>query len=78
VFTHDVRIWRGRLHLRGRRARGSAREGRREAGQAVGYLDDGTMVVVEASRERIGSEMPIVIRNVIATATGRKAFANLR
>ena len=50
----------------------------REAGQAVGYLDDGTMVVVESARERIGSEAPIVIRNVIATATGRMVFANLR
>jgi uncharacterized protein YacL len=50
----------------------------REAGQAVGYLDDGTMVVVEAARERIGSDAPIVIRNVISTATGRMVFANLR
>jgi uncharacterized protein YacL len=50
----------------------------REAGQAVGYLDDGTMVVVEAARERIGSDAPIVIRNVIKTATGRMVFANLR
>jgi uncharacterized protein YacL len=50
----------------------------REAGQAVGYLDDGTMVVVEAAREHIGSDAPIVIRNVINTATGRMVFANLR
>ena len=50
----------------------------REAGRAVGYLDDGTMVVVEAAHERIGSEAPIVIRNVIKTATGRMVFANLR
>jgi uncharacterized protein YacL len=50
----------------------------REAGQAVGYLDDGTMVVVESARERIGSDTPIVIRNVISTATGRMVFANLR
>ena len=50
----------------------------REAGQAVGYLDDGTMVVVEAARDRIGSAAPIVIRNVIETATGRMVFANLR
>jgi uncharacterized protein YacL len=50
----------------------------REAGQAVGYLDDGTMVVVEAARDRIGSAATIVIRNVIETATGRMVFANLR
>jgi uncharacterized protein YacL len=50
----------------------------REAGQAVGYLEDGTMVVVEAAGERIGSDAPIVVRNVIATATGRMVFANLQ
>ena len=50
----------------------------REAGQAVGYLDDGTMVVVETAGERIGSDTPIVVRNVIKTATGRMVFANLQ
>lgn len=50
----------------------------REAGQAVGYLGDGTMVVVEAADQRIGSEAPIVVRNVIKTATGRMVFANLQ
>ncbi|HEY8115741.1 MAG TPA: PIN domain-containing protein [Actinomycetota bacterium] len=50
----------------------------REAGQAVGYLEDGTMVVVEAAGERIGSDAPIVVRNVITTATGRMVFANLQ
>jgi len=50
----------------------------REAGQAVGYLEDGTMVVVESSRERIGHEVPVVVRNVIKTSTGRMIFANLR
>ena len=50
----------------------------REAGQAVGYLDDGTMVVVEAAGEQIGSDAPIVVRNVITTATGRMVFANLQ
>lgn len=50
----------------------------REAGQAVGYLDDGTMVVVEAAEARIGSDAPIVVRNVIKTATGRMVFTNLR
>jgi uncharacterized protein YacL len=50
----------------------------REAGQAVGYLDDGTMVVVEAARERVGADVPVVVRNVIKTATGRMVFANLQ
>ncbi|HET7236992.1 MAG TPA: PIN domain-containing protein [Actinomycetota bacterium] len=50
----------------------------REAGQAVGYLDDGTMVVVESGREAIGSGVPVVVRNVIKTTTGRMVFANLQ
>jgi uncharacterized protein YacL len=50
----------------------------REAGQAVGYLDDGTMVVVEAAKERVGAEVPVIVRNVIKTATGRMVFANLQ
>jgi uncharacterized protein YacL len=50
----------------------------REYGQAVGYLEDGTMVVVEAARESIGSEVGVLVRNVIKTATGRMVFANLQ
>jgi uncharacterized protein YacL len=50
----------------------------REHGQAVGYLEDGTMVVVEAARERIGEQVGVVVRNVIKTTTGRMIFANLR
>ena len=50
----------------------------REHGQAVGYLDDGTMVVVESAHEEIGREVEVVARNVIRTATGRMVFANLR
>ena len=50
----------------------------REHGQAVGYLDDGTMVVVERANDRIGSSVPVVARNVIQTATGRMVFASLQ
>jgi len=49
----------------------------REHGQAIGYLDDGTMVVVEQAHDRIGSQVPVVARNVIQTATGRMVFASL-
>jgi uncharacterized protein YacL len=50
----------------------------REHGQAIGYLDDGTMVVVERARDRIGSSVAVVARNVIQTATGRMVFASLQ
>jgi uncharacterized protein YacL len=46
----------------------------KEAGQAVGYLDDGTMVVAERSRERIGQDVPVVVTSVLTTANGRMVF----
>ncbi len=49
----------------------------REHGQAVGYLDDGTMVVVEKASEQIGSSVEIRVTNVIQTTTGRMVFAAL-
>ena len=49
----------------------------REHGQAVAHLDDGTMVVVEGARARIGEEVPVRVTNVLQTATGRMVFAVL-
>jgi uncharacterized protein YacL len=47
----------------------------RESGQAVGYLDDGTMVVVERSRDAIGGEVAVSVTSVLTTANGRMVFA---
>ncbi len=47
----------------------------KEAGQAVGYLDDGTMVVAEHARERVGTECRVVVTSVVTTANGRLVFA---
>jgi uncharacterized protein YacL len=47
----------------------------KESGQAVGYLDDGTMVVAEGARERIGHEIAVVVTSVLTTANGRMVFA---
>lgn len=49
----------------------------RDHGQAVGYLDDGTMVVVERASEQIGDDVDIRVTNVIQTTTGRMVFAAL-
>ena len=46
----------------------------KEAGQAVGYLDDGSMVVVEGGRSRLGSEVPVRVTSVLTTANGRLVF----
>ena len=49
----------------------------REAGQAVGYLDDGTMVVVERARRLVGREANVRVTSVVTTANGRLVFAHL-
>ena len=53
-----------------------ARDGR-EADQGVGYLDDGTMVVVEGARGRIGERLPVIITGALQNPTGRMVFARL-
>ena len=47
----------------------------KESGQAVGYLDDGTMVVAERSRGEIGHEALVRVTSVLTTANGRMVFA---
>jgi uncharacterized protein YacL len=45
-----------------------------QIGQGVGYLEDGTMVVVEQGRALIGQEVPIVVTSVLQTPAGRMIF----
>lgn len=52
------------------------REGQ-QPGQGVGYLDDGTMVVVERSREKIGQSVEILVTQIIQTERGKLVFAEL-
>jgi uncharacterized protein YacL len=47
----------------------------KEPGQGVGYLDDGTMLVVERARDRVGREVTAVVTSVLTTANGRMVFA---
>jgi uncharacterized protein YacL len=49
----------------------------REAGQAVGYLDDGTMVVVEEADHLLGDTVTIAVTNALQTSTGRLIFARV-
>jgi hypothetical protein len=51
-----------------------AREGK-EADQGVGYLEDGTMVVVEEARNRIGERLQVTVTGALQTPTGRLVFA---
>jgi len=44
------------------------------SGQGVGYLEDGTMVVVDGARDRIGQEIYLQVTNVVQTSAGRMIF----
>lgn len=48
-----------------------------EPGQAIGYLDDGTMVVVEQGRAFISHEVEALVTNSRQTSAGRMIFARL-
>ena len=50
----------------------------RERGQGVGYLDDGTMVVIEGGRRLIGTRVEVEVTRVLPTAGGRLVFCRLR
>lgn len=47
----------------------------KEYGQGVGYMEDGTMVVVENGHKYIGQAIPISVTKVLQTAAGRMIFA---
>ena len=49
----------------------------KEAHQAVGYLEDGTMLVVENARELLGQAVEVTVTSVLQTSAGRMAFARL-
>jgi uncharacterized protein YacL len=45
-----------------------------EYGQGVGYLDDGTMIVIEGGRDHIGENVRISVTSVLQTSAGRMIF----
>lgn len=53
-------------------------KGGQQPGQGVGYLDDGTMVIVEDAAGQIGREVDIVVTNTITKETGRMIFGRLK
>ena len=53
------------------------REGK-ETGQGVAYLDDGTMVVVNNGRDRIGQKLDVTVTSVLQTSAGRMIFADIK
>jgi len=53
------------------------REGKSH-GQGVGYMDDGTMVVIENARRHIGKEVEVSVTSVLQTAAGRMIFSEIK
>lgn len=47
----------------------------KEYGQGIGYLDDGTMIVVEGGKNFIGLDLEILVTSVLQTSAGRMIFA---
>ena len=47
----------------------------KEVEQGVGYLDDGTMVVVQSGRELVGKDADVEVTSVLQTSAGRMIFA---
>ncbi len=50
----------------------------KDSNQAIGYLDDGTMVVVENGRRRINDEVEVTVTSVLQTTAGRMIFTRLK
>lgn len=50
----------------------------KESGQGIGYLDDGTMIVVDGGRKFIGQTVTVIVTSVLQTAAGRMIFAKLK
>ena len=50
----------------------------KESGQGVGYLPDGTMVIVENGKKHIGETAGLVVTSALQTSAGRLVFAKLK
>ncbi len=50
----------------------------KEFGQAIAYLDDGTMIVVDNARKSIGKNVEVSVTSVLQTSAGRMIFGKLR
>jgi uncharacterized protein YacL len=50
----------------------------KEHGQAIAYLDDGTMIVVDNARKSIGKNVDVVVTSVLQTSAGRMIFGKLK
>jgi len=47
----------------------------KENGQGIGYLEDGTMIVIDGGRRHIGESLNVTVTSILQTAAGRMIFA---
>jgi uncharacterized protein YacL len=47
----------------------------KENGQGIGYLEDGTMIVIDGGRRHIGENLSVTVTSILQTAAGRMIFA---
>ena len=50
----------------------------KSTGQAVAYLEDGTMIVVEGGRRLVGEKVPVAVTSILQTSAGRMIFAKVK
>ena len=50
----------------------------REQNQGIGYLDDGTMIVIEGGRNVVGETVEVIVSSLLQTTAGKMIFAHLR
>ena len=48
----------------------------KEQKQAVGYLDDGTMIIIEDGRKHIGKRIEVTVSSILQTSSGRMLFTH--
>jgi len=53
------------------------REGK-ESGQGVGYLDDGTMIIVDGAQKLLNTNVEVIVTSVLQTTAGRMIFSELK
>lgn len=70
-LAHALRV----VHLPGEKVELKLVQPGQESRQAVGYLDDGTMVVVDDAKAQIGQMVTVEVTRVLQTAAGKMFFA---
>lgn len=53
------------------------REGK-ESGQGVGYLDDGTMIIVDSGQKMLNMNVDVIVTSVLQTTAGRMIFSEIK